>query len=473
LPEAGQETAFWGEPPIYKNDKDEAVIKNKEIIHLEHSRVKLSLTIEKDAAAGEYNKLLEDYSKKIQLPGFRKGKVPAAVVERKFGDSLRAEAVQKIIEDSLKTVFEEIEEKPLPYAAPELQEDCKLSFDQDFSFTVVYDIFPAIELGPYTGLTVEKPSVKITEDDLKRELDVLVEQNSFVVEKDGAAEKGNMAALTCWEIDEAGTEIPNTRKTDLPLVVDAGYDIYGIDCELAGMKKGETKTVAKTYPEDHANKDLAGKTKKFVVEMTGLREKKTPELNDELAQDISDSYNTLEDLKADIDKRLHESAADRTRAMTIEALMNQVVQNSPMDLPESMIHAELERLWMQFAGQLRLNEEGLQRALAAQGQSKDSMFTQWRPRAETSLKIQLCIQKMIENEKIDVSDEELDTFLAEQIKNSSITFDELKNYYTKNKLIDTARRDTQEKKLFDRILGMNTLTAGKEISFTDALKGNQ
>jgi trigger factor len=449
------------------------VIKNKEITHLEHSRVKLTLTIEKEAAAEEYSKLLSDYSKKIQLPGFRKGKVPVAVLERKYGDSLKAEVVQKIIEDSLKTVFQDIEEKPLPYMVPELQEDYKLGLDQDFCFTVAYDIFPTVELGPYTGLTVEKPSVKITGDDQKRELEVLVEQNSFIVEKDGAAEKDNTATLAYWELDEAGAEIPNTRKKDIPLVVGAGNDIYGLDLELDGMKKGETKTITKTFPEDHGNKDLAGKTKKIALELTGLREKKRPELNDELAQDISDSYNTLEDLKADIDKRLQDVAAARTRAMTVEALMNQVVQNSTMDLPESMVRAELERLWRQFAGRHRLREEELERVLASQGTPKDSLFEEWRPRAETSLKMQLCINKMIENEKIEVSDEAMDDFFREQIKGSSVSFDDMKDYYTKNNLIDTARHDAQEKKLFDQLLEQNTFTAGREMSFTDAVGGGQ
>ena len=198
------------------------MIKNKEITRLEHSRVKLSLTIDKESAEKEYADILADYAKKAQMPGFRKGKVPPSVLERKFGDSIKAEAVEKIIEESLKTVFEEIEEKPLSFEAPELQEEYKLSFDEDFSFAVAYDIYPTVDLGPYTGLTVEKPRVKITEDDEKRELDALVEQNSFIVEKEGVAEKDNRVTVDCWELDEAGGEVPNSRKPDMSLTVGGG-----------------------------------------------------------------------------------------------------------------------------------------------------------------------------------------------------------------------------------------------------------
>jgi trigger factor len=449
------------------------VIKNKEITHLEHSRVKLSLTIEKEAVGKEYHKLLDDYSKTIRLPGFRPGKVPPAVVERKFGEGLKAEAAQKIVEDSLKTVFEEIEEKPATYETPELQDDYKLSFDDDFQFTVAYDIFPKVEIGPYTGLDIEQPVVKITEDDEKRELDVLVEQNSFIVEKDGQAEKENSATVNYWEVDEAGAEIPGTKKQDMPLVVDAGHDIYGIDTELAGMKKGDTKNITKSYPADYREKDLAGQTKKFVIELTGLREKKKPDLDDELAKDISEAYETLDDLKKDIKKRLEESAAIRTRSLTVDALMDQVVEKSNIDLPESMIRAEQKRLWRQFAGQFRIKEEQIEQLLTIQNKSKDDLFAEWRPRSEKSLKIQLCIQKMLEAEKIEISDEELDAFFKEQSEGASMSFEELKDYYIKNNLIDMARHDAQEKKLFDQLLEKNTIAPGKEISFTEAMGGKQ
>ncbi|MCL1817843.1 MAG: trigger factor [Spirochaetaceae bacterium] len=447
------------------------MIKNKEITRLEHSRVKLSLTIDKESAEKEYSGLLAKYSKEAHIAGFRKGKVPPAVLERKFGDSIKAEAAEKIIEENLKTVFAEIEEKPITFEAPELQDDYKLSFDEDFSFAVAYDIFPAVDMGPYTQLTVEKPQVNITEDDEKRELDALVEQNSFVVEKDGTAEKDNTATVDFWELDETGEEIPGSRKQDMPFTVGGGYDIYGLDGEVTGMEKGGKKEITKTYPEDYREKDLAGKAKKFVVELKGLREKKRPELNDELAQDISDSYATLDDLKKDIKRRLEESAASRTRSLTVDALMDQVVEKSSIDLPESMIRAEQDRLWRQFTGQFRVSEESMEKILAAQGKTKDDLFAEWRPRSEKSLKIQICIQKMIEAEKIEATDEELSAYFNEQAEGSSMSAEDMEGYYRKNNLLDMARHDLQEKKLFDLVLEKNTITGGKQLSFTDAMGG--
>ena len=247
--------------------------------------------------------------------------------------------------------------------------------------------------------------------------------------------------------------------------------MYGLDEEIAGMEKGAQKEITKTYPEDYREKTLAGTTKKFVVELKILREKKRPEINDELAQDISDSYKTLDDLKKDIAKRLEESAASRVRALTVEALMDQVVEKSPIDLPESMVRAELNRLWRQFAQQFRLNEEHVEKLLAAQEKVKDDLFAEWRPKSERSIKMQICIRKMIEAEKIEVSDDELDAYFDEQSKSMSMSADEIEDYYTKNNLLDMARHDIREKKLFDMVFEKNTVKEGKEQSFTEIMGG--
>jgi trigger factor len=449
------------------------VVTNKEIQHLDKSQVKLSITVNKEDAEKEYRTILADYAKKAQIDGFRKGKVPPEVLERKFGEGIKAEAGQKVIEESLKTVFEEIEEKPLPYSVPELNEDFELSFDKDFSFSVTYDVFPKIELGPYTGLDVEEPVVKISAEDEKRELDALVEQNSFVVEKEGAAAKEDIATVSYWETDDTGDEVPNTRKQDFVLTIGSGHNPYGFDDDLVGMKKGEKKTVKKNYPADYPTKELAGTSKTVMVELSILKEKKRPEVNDELAQDISEKYQTIGDLKKDIRKRLDETLKARVRSMTIESLMDQVVEKSTVPLPESMVRAELRHSWNQFVSQFRMKEEQVEKLLNIQGRTKEALFEEWRPNAEKSLKVRLLIEKMIEAEKIDADDGEVEVFLKEQAEDSSMKFEELKEYYTKNNLLEMARHDVQEKKLFDLVLGKNAVKKGKKLNFVDVIQGNR
>jgi trigger factor len=239
------------------------------------------------------------------------------------------------------------------------------------------------------------------------------------------------------------------------------------------MKTGEKKELAIIYPEDYPDKKRAGTPAKLVLELKGLRENKRPEINDELAQDISDAYETLDDLKKDIRKRLEESAKNRVHALTVEALMEQVVEKSVIDLPESMIRAEQDRLWQQFAARFHADEKEIEKILAERSSSKEQLYAEWRPKSEKSLKIQLCIQKMLEAEKIEASEEELDAFLAEQAKSASMSFEEMKEYYAKNKLTGVARHEVREKKLFEQVLEKNTVVTGKEIGFLDALGGSQ
>jgi trigger factor len=451
------------------------VVQEKEIQHLpDKSQVKLSITVKKEDVKTEYEKRLADYAKKIQIDGFRKGKVPPSILERKFGEDIKLETAQEIIESALSEVFSQIEEKPLPYSTPKLEDgfNLKPDFERDYQFTVTYDVFPTIELGPYTGFEVEQPVVQITDEDENRELEALVEQNSFIVEKDGEAASEDIATIQYWEVDENGEEIPQTRRSDFTCTIGKGQIYYDFDTELIGMKKGEIKTITKSFPEDYRFKELAGSTKRISVELVALKEKKRPELNDELAQDISEKYKTLEDLKADIRKRLEETAQNRVRSITIERLMEKVLEGSSLVLPESMVQADLENTWENFLQRNRMQESNMLQILELQGKTKEDLFNEWRPQAEKSLKIRLLINAMIDKEKIEVTDEEVENLIKEHAEEASMDPKELKAYYEKNGYLDVLTHDLKEKKLFDRILEANQITKGSEVKFIDILQGN-
>ncbi|MFQ3621188.1 MAG: trigger factor [Spirochaetales bacterium] len=452
------------------------MVLEKEIQHLpETSQVKLRVTVKKEDVKTEYEKLLKDYAKTARLDGFRKGKVPPSVLERKFGEEIKLEAGQKIMEQALKEIFSEIEEKPLMYAVPKLEEesDIQLNFEKDYQFTVTYDVYPKIELGPYTGLEVEQPVVTITEEDEKRELDALVEQNSFVVEKDGEATKEDIATVNYWELDESDREIPESKRTDFTFTIGKGQTLHDFDVDVQGMKKGEIRQITKTFPADYKYPELAGKTLRMALELVSLKEKKRPELNDELAQDISEKYKTLEDLKEDIRKRLNQTAQDRLRALTIERLMEKVLEKSSLVVPQSMLQLELEHTWEHFLEQNRMKESVVLNLLKVQGKSKEDLFEEWKPQAEKSLKIRLLIEEMIRKEQIEVSEDEIEGQIKEQAERVSMKPEELRSYYEKNGYLDTLKHDIQEKKLFDRILADTKIVRGSEVKFVDIFQGNR
>ena len=277
----------------------------KEVELLENSQVKLKVHVPTADVKQEYDSIVKEYCEKAHLKGFRRGKVPAEVIIRKLGPSLIDQTRSEVLEKSLSEVFESVEHKPIPYATPEIKSEEALELGKDFSFEVIYDTWPAIELGPYLGIEIDQPEWEITDEDLGRELKGIQEQNALFTDKDqGTVETGNIVNIDYVELDEAGAEQPGTKREAFVFEVGTGYNVYKVDDEVLAMKKGETKVVTKTFPEDFETKALAGKTVMLRVTLNSVKEKKLPEINDELAQDISEKFKTLDDLKADIRKKL-------------------------------------------------------------------------------------------------------------------------------------------------------------------------
>ncbi|MFP4115373.1 MAG: trigger factor [Spirochaetota bacterium] len=450
------------------------MVKEKNVEHLDNSAVKLTVTVDQETVKGEYGSLLKEYAKNAQIKGFRKGHVPPEVLERKFGESIRFEASQKVMEESLRSVFEEIEEKPLPYSQPRLEDEVDFDVEKDLTYSVVYDVFPEIELGEYKGIQVHVPQVSVTKEDEERELKALQEQNAIVMDKEeGAVEAGNIVTVDYCEIDSDGNEIEDTRREDFVFTQGSGYNVYKIDDDVLGMTPGEEKVVDKKYPEDFEDSDLAGQEKKLKITLKAIKERQLPEIDDDLAQDISEKYETIDDLKKDIRDRLDRTVESRLRQYKTDAIVEQVVANSTIAVPESMIGLELENAWRNFVQQFRATEEQVLGLLRAQGKTKEGLLAEWRDGATKRIKGQLVVQKMLENEEIEVSDDEVEAELDRQAESGRATKDQLRQYYEQQNMMDYVRREVRERKLFDKILEETKVKKGEKTSFLDLVGRNE
>ncbi|MFP4364972.1 MAG: trigger factor [Spirochaetia bacterium] len=451
------------------------MVAKKDLERLENSAVKLTVTVDKAEAKKAYEDLLKKYAKTVQIKGFRKGKVPPSVLERKFGESLKSEAMSEVMEESLKEAFEDIEAKPLGYALPEVQdEDLSLDLEKDFTFTVKYDTFPEVEPASVEEVEIEKPQVSITKEDIDRELSALQEQNAIVQEKkSGAVEKDDIVTVDYWEIDEDGNPIEDTKREDFVFTVGSGYNLYKIDDDVIGMKQGEEKVIEKEFPEDFAAEDLAGKKKKIGVKVSLIKQKDIPELDDDLAQDISEEYETLDDLKEATKKRLEENAQKQVRTKEIEQALDQLIEKTEIALPESMIEAELNNSWQNLLGQNRLTEEQAIQALSAEGKGKESILEDWRPNVEKKLRSKLILQKLIEKEDVDVTQAEVDEKIKEQAESANMPVDRVKQYYNTGGMMDYLREEMKEDKIYDMILEKAQVKKGKNLKYLDLLQGNE
>lgn len=445
----------------------------KEVELLENSQVKLRIHIPAEDVQKEYDSIVKEYCEKAHLDGFRRGKVPREIVIRKLGPALVDQTRGEVLDKSLSEVFESVEQKPIPYATPEIKADDALELGKEYSFEVIYDTFPAIELGPYLGLEVDQPAWEITDEDLGRELQGIQEQNALFTDKEaGDVEKGNIVNLDYVEIDEAGTERAGTKREAFVFEVGTGYNVYKVDDDVVGMKKGDTKIVTKTYPEDFETKVLAGKTVILRVTLNSIKEKKLPEINDELAQDMSEKFQTLDDLKADIRKKLEDAVKSALRSKTITRVLDSVVETSKIPLPASMVDYQLESMWQEYASRLRVDEKQLTALLAQQGKSIDELRTEWTPGAEKRARLQLVVSEIAKKEGIAVEDSDLDEEIAKMAAERQVTPDELKDSLSKNDLVDYMRSNLRMDKLYDHLLTKTTIRAGEKRKVLDILQGN-
>ncbi|HDQ13517.1 MAG TPA: trigger factor [Sediminispirochaeta sp.] len=452
------------------------MVTQKEVKDLEKSSVKLTVTVDREEAQKKYDQLLKKYAKTAHIKGFRKGKVPPPVLEQKYGEGIKQEAAIEIIDESLKEVFEDIDKKPLPYAQPRLddEENTELELGQDFTYSVIYDVFPEIEVGEYKGLEIEVPEVKLSKKDDERELKNIQEQNSMVVEKaeGSVVEKDDIITIDYVELDEQDQEVENSSRSDFVFTVGSGYNVFKIDDDVLGMKKGEEKIIEKEFPEDFEHQEYAGKKIRLKVTVKTIKQKDIPALDDELAQDVSEKYKTLDDLKKDLRRLMEENLENKLREIKIEHLFDKIIEGSKIELPESMIDAELENSWQRFISQAQIGEEQVLQILEMQGKSKEDMQAEWRPSAERSLRFQLLVEKIGELEEIEVSDEEALEELKKQAEQAGRDFEELKEQYEKNNLMDYVKNDVKNGKLFDFLLEQSKIKKGEKLDYLDFVQNN-
>lgn len=447
----------------------------KEITKLDHSAVKLTVTIAKKDVADNYNATLAKYAKQVQIPGFRKGHVPAAILERKYGESLKQDAASDLIDKSLNEIFDddkETENRPLPYAQPVMEKMPEVDLDKDFTFTVTYDVFPKVSVKDFNGITVKEPQCTVGEKELEEELKAVQERNAVVIDKkdDEKVEKDNIVTINYSELDDDGKEVAGSKRQDFVFTVGSGEDIYKIDDDIIGMKKGETKQITKKYDKKDENEDLAGKTKKISVTVTALKTRNLPALDDDLAQDVSDKYKTLDDLKKDISKNLEAAKNHKIAEIKQNDLLSQLVEKNQFDIPASMLKAELESRWQMMAQQFQTSPEDLERMVTASGQKKEDMLKEWTGDSEKMLKSRIIVDSLIRERTISVTPEEIEAEYQRIADEGGMKLEDVKKHYddarSKEYLID----DTKEQKLYKELFAEVKVAKGDKVAFADLFK---
>ncbi|MCL2801130.1 MAG: trigger factor [Treponema sp.] len=445
---------------------------NKVIKKLDKSNVQLSITVPKEDVKAQYNDMLNEYSKNMQLPGFRKGKVPREVLERKYADALKGEAMGRIMESTLQDIFKEDNlprsEKPLPYAHPELQGEPDFDMEKDLQFSVIYDVLPEVKISQWKGIKVEHPYAEVDKKDIEKELDAIRERNAIVMDRDDseAAKKGDVVTIDYQIYNEDGETPSSISRKDFAFTLGSAGNVYQFDDEITGMKKGSVKDFKKKFADDFFEPTLAGQTRKVQITLTTLKEKKLPDLDDDLAQDVDEKFKTLDDLKNNIKERLEKQLEFRLREKKLNELLKKIMDNTPVILPDSMINAEVESRWRRMARYYNTSVESIQQMMAIGDKAAE-----WREGAVKALHSRLIIETLMEEQKIEASDDDVEKEFESIASANGAQIEDVKKHYNEEAIF-YLKEDIREKKITDIMLTENNFKPGKKENYLDFMSDN-
>ncbi len=380
---------------------------------------KIRIDVAPEDMAAERAKELAALVKKASIPGFRPGKAPKAVVERHYGDSIKADVVNKMIMRSYAAAVKEHSLKPV--SDPEIGD---LSLDQGtaLSFSATVEVRPAITLGAYDGIEVAEPEMTVSDAEIDQTINRLREMYARLEVVEGRAVETGDTLIIDFEGFRNGKPIEGARAVDHMLTLGEGSLIPGFEEQLLGMKKAETKEIGVTFPADYANKDLAGTDARFTVTLKEIKKAVLPELNDEFAQEAG-SHANLEDLR----KRLREDLEARKRSerdsAQREELLKKLVEAHSFEVPQGMVDQELMAMMRQQATRLARQGVDIKNFDAAKFRDERKEI------AEKRIRGLLILDAIAEKENVTAGDQEMSAEVAALAKSAGQTVAAVRKYY--------------------------------------------
>ncbi|RCW66369.1 trigger factor [Saliterribacillus persicus] len=399
------------------------------------------LTVEVDAE--KFDQALDQAFKKVvkqvQVPGFRKGKMPRGMFEKRFGvESLYQDAVDIILPGEYTNAIEETGIEPVDQPDVDIEQ---IEKGKNLIFTAKVTVKPEVKLGEYKGLEVEEVSTEVTDEDVENDLKQQQEQQAeLVVKEDGEVENGDTVVID-FEGFVDGEAFEGGNAENHSLEIGSGSFIPGFEEQLVGKKAGEEYDVNVTFPEEYHAENLAGKEATFKVKIHEIKAKELPELDDEFAKDVDEEVESLDELKEKIKNRLKEQKEAEADSNKKESLIQQASDNAEVEVPEAMVTSELDRMLKEFEQRLQTQGMTLEMYFQFSGQDEDALKGQMKEDAAKRVKTNLTLEAIAIEEEIVVSDEDVDKEIeamasmyqmeAEQIKqmlggNTSALKDDIK-----------------------------------------------
>jgi trigger factor len=406
------------------------------------------LTIEVDAQ--EVSKALDQAFKKVvgkvNVPGFRKGKVPRSIFEARFGvEALYQDALDILLPQAYSKAVEETGIHPVDRPDVDVEQ---MEKGQNLIFKAIVTVKPEVELGEYKDLEIEEKEFAVTDEQVDEELErVRNRQAELISVEEGTIEQGDTAVIDFEGFlgDEA---FEGGKGENHSLEIGSGSFIPGFEEQLIGLAQGEEKRISVTFPEDYQAKELAGQEAAFEVKINEIKRKKLPELDDEFAKDVSE-FDTLEEYKADLKSKLEERAKQEEENYIRDAIVNKAAENSIVDIPKAMITDEIEYMLNDFKQRLQMQGMSLEMYQQFSGLDEQGLREQFKGDAEKRVRVNLTLEAIALAEDIQVSDEELDAEIEKMAEMYGQKAEDLKNRLEAQGNTEALKGDLKSRKAVD------------------------
>ena len=397
----------------------------------EHSVVALTIEITKAEFEAAKDKAFKKTGKNITVPGFRKGKAPRKMIEKLYGEGVFFEEAFNIIyPDAMEMAVEKSGIKPVGRADVDLGDPAE---EGGLTIIAKVPVEPEVELGEYKGIEVEKETVKVLQADVKAELNRMAQRNARTETVERKAKKNDTVDID-FEGFVDGVPFEGGKAEHHELTLGSGAFIPGFEDQLIGCKAGDEKDVVVTFPEEYHAKELAGKEATFKCKVHKVEETILPEIDDEFAKDVSDTCETLDDLKKEITERLKAERQEAADNAFEEKVLDAVIDGMKAVIPAAMIDAQVDTIVQDFGYRLQMQGMGLEQYLKMTGTEMGAFRAMFKDQAERQVKTRLALQKVVELEGITVSDKELEEEYAKMAEQYKMEVEKVKAIVSKEAL---------------------------------------
>jgi trigger factor len=400
--------------------------------------VSLSVEVEAERVNEALDKAFKKVVQKVNVPGFRKGKVPRALFEKRFGvESLYQDAVDILLQEVYPAAIEET--GIIPVDRPDIDVE-QFAKGESFKFTAKVTVKPEVKLGEYKGLEVPAAEAVVSEEEISEELNRLQQRHAELnVVDEGTVENGDTAVID-FDGYVDGVAFEGGKSERYSLEIGSGTFIPGFEDQVIGMGTGDFKDVEVTFPESYHADNLAGKAAVFKVKLHEIKRKSLPALDDEFAKDVSE-FDTLAEFKQDLEGKVKERKAKEAESAREAAVVEKAAEAAEVVIPEAMIRTETDYMLKDFENRLRMQGMNLELYFQFSGQNESVLREQMKGDAEKRVRNNLVLEAIAKAENIQVTDEEVNAELETLAKAYNRPAEELREIFTRNGNLDNLKED--------------------------------